>query len=145
MHIYPFAARTLSASVQSSASHFHTLASHFAATTSPALIRRAEALQKQVADDLTALAQSAIDAADDANHDLVVGQRLKVKRAVDTMEKMLRRRRRRFRWVRRAGWLAVEWVLVGFMWYVWFVVMIVRVVFGVGKGVVKGIRWLLWL
>ncbi|KAK4116669.1 hypothetical protein N656DRAFT_702208 [Canariomyces notabilis] len=144
-HIYPFAARTLSASVQSSASHFHTLASHFAATTSPALIRRAEALQKQVADDLTALAQSAIDAADDANHDLVVGQRLKVKRAVDTMEKMLRRRRRRFRWVRRAGWLAVEWVLVGFMWYVWFVVMIVRVVFGVGKGVVMGVRWLLWL
>jgi len=68
-----------------------------------------------------------------------------VKRVVDGMEKMLRRRRRRFRWVRRAGWLAVEWVLVGFMWYVWFIVMITRILLGVGKGVGRAVKWLLWL
>ncbi len=45
----------------------------------------------------------------------------------------------------RAGWLAVEWVLVGFMWYVWFVVMIARIFLGVGKGLLNGVRWLLWL
>ncbi|KXX83166.1 hypothetical protein MMYC01_200345 [Madurella mycetomatis] len=144
-HIYPLTARSLSASLSASASHFQTLTSQFTISSAPALERRVDDLRTKIAGELTTLAQSAIDAADEANHDLVVGQRLKVKRVVDGMEKMLRRRRRRFRWVRRAGWLAVEWVLVGFMWYVWFVVMIARVVFGVGKGFVRGVRWLLWL
>jgi len=64
---------------------------------------------------------------------------------VDVIEKMLRRRRRRFRWVRRGMWLGVEWVLVGFMWYVWFVVMMLRAVLGIGTGTIKAVRWLLWL
>ncbi|GAB1309987.1 Maintenance of telomere capping protein 4 [Madurella fahalii] len=144
-HIYPLTARSLSASLSASTSHFQALASQFATGSAPALERRVDGLRTKLAGELITLAQSAIDAADEANHDLVVGQRLKVKRVVDGMDKMLRRRRRRFRWVRRAGWLAVEWVLVGFMWYVWFVVMITRVVFGVGKGFVRGVRWLLWL
>ncbi|KAK4241845.1 hypothetical protein C8A03DRAFT_11936 [Achaetomium macrosporum] len=143
--LYPLAARTLASSVESSAAHFTSLSSRFSAETAPALIQRVEALRSKVDDELTALTRSAADAADEASHDLVVGQRLKVKRVVDSMEKMLRRRRRRFRWVRRAGWLVVEWLLVGCMWYVWFVVMITRVVLGVGKGFVRGVRWLLWL
>lgn len=142
---YPIAARTLAASIQSSTSHLHALSARFLADTAPALLHRVESLRTQVAHDLTDLAQSAIDAADEANHDLVVGQRLKVKSVLDAMDKMLRRRRRRFRWIRRVGWLVVEWVLVGCMWYVWFLVMIARVGLGVGKGVVRGVRWLLWL
>jgi hypothetical protein len=143
--LYPLAARTLASSVESSAVHFNSLSSKFSAETAPELIQRIEALRSKVDGELTALTRSAADAADEANHDLVVGQRLKVKRVVDSMETMLRRRRRRFRWVRRAGWLVVEWALVGCMWYVWFVVMIARVVLGVGKGFVRGVRWLLWL
>jgi len=91
------------------------------------------------------MTRSAADEADEVSLDLSQGQRLKVKRVVDVIEKMLRRRRRRFRWVRRGLWLGVEWVLVGFMWYVWFVVVIARMVLGVGKGVVSAVRWLLWL
>ncbi|KAH6853301.1 hypothetical protein B0I37DRAFT_305684 [Chaetomium sp. MPI-CAGE-AT-0009] len=142
---YPIAARTLAASVQSSTSRLNTLSTHFASDTAPSLAGRVESLRRKVADELTDLAQSAIDAADEANHDLVVGQRLKVKHVLDAMDKMLRRRRRRFRWIRRVGWLVVEWVLVGCMWYVWFLVMIARVGLGVGKGAVRGVRWLLWL
>ncbi|KAK3309492.1 uncharacterized protein B0T15DRAFT_515644 [Chaetomium strumarium] len=142
---YPIAARTLASSVEKSAAHFNSLSSKFSAETAPELIARIEALRSKVDGELTALTRSAADAADEANHDLVVGQRLKVKRVVDSMETMLRRRRRRLRWVRRAGWLVVEWLLVGCMWYVWFVVMIARVVLGVGKGFVRGVRWLLWL
>ncbi|KAK4129745.1 hypothetical protein N657DRAFT_563784 [Parathielavia appendiculata] len=143
--LYPLAARTLASSVTASTSHFHAVSSQFTTETAPALLHHVEFLRNKVAGELTSLAQSAADAADEANHDLIVGQRLKVKRVVDAMDMMLRRRRRRFRWVRRAGWLIVEWVLVGCMWYVWFLVMIVRVVLGVGKGVVRGVRWLLWL
>jgi hypothetical protein len=143
--IYPLAGRVLSASIQASADQWQATSSAFATETAPALEHRVEMLRSKVAGELTGMAQAATDEADEANHDLVVGQRLKVKKVMDGMEKMLRRRRRRFRWVRRAGWLAVEWALVGFMWYVWFVVMIARVVLGVGKGVTRAVRWLLWL
>jgi hypothetical protein len=47
--------------------------------------------------------------------------------------------------MRRGMWLGVEWVLVGFMWYVWFVVTILRLVLGAGKAAWTGVRWLLWL
>ncbi|AEO69945.1 uncharacterized protein THITE_2155981 [Thermothielavioides terrestris NRRL 8126] len=111
--MYPLAARALASSVSSSAAHLDAQAARFAADAAPALLRRAEALRAKVAGELTSLAQNAADAADDAGHDLTVAQRLKVKRVADAMDKMLRRRRRRFRWVRRAGWLLVEWLLVG--------------------------------
>jgi hypothetical protein len=95
--------------------------------------------------DLTAKTRKAADEADELSRDLAMGQRLKIKMVIDVIEKMGRRKRRRFRWVRRGLWLGVEWVLVGFMWYVWFVVMVLRVVLGVGRGVVGGVKWLLWL
>ncbi|KAK4096109.1 hypothetical protein N658DRAFT_562652 [Parathielavia hyrcaniae] len=116
LDLSPLAARTLASSITTSTSQFHTVSSQFTSETAPALLYRVESLRSKVAGELTSLAQSAADAADEANHDLVVGQRLKVKRVVDAMDKMLRRRRRRFRWVRRAGWLIVEWLLVGCMW-----------------------------
>ena len=141
---YAAAARVLTASVQKTSQGLQAAAQGFAAETSPALQERAEELRARVRDQ-SEVTRAAADEADEVSRDLVAGQRLKVKTTVDMIEKLLRRRRRRFRWLRRAGWLALEWVLVGLMWYVWFVVMIARVFLGVGKGVVRGARWLLWL
>ncbi|KAK1752578.1 hypothetical protein QBC47DRAFT_388898 [Echria macrotheca] len=143
--LYPLAGGILSASMQDSAQQWQTASDKFKNETVPALWERVESLNEKVAGHLTPLVQTATEEADEANQDLVSEQRLKVKRVMDGMDKMLRRRRRRFRWVRRAGWLAVEWVLVGFMWYVWFIVMITRVLLGIGKGVGRAVRWLLWL
>ncbi|KAK3905067.1 hypothetical protein C8A05DRAFT_13094 [Staphylotrichum tortipilum] len=143
--LYPVAARALAASVQASTVRLSILSGRFNSDAVPELTQRVEGLREKVGGELAERAGQAVDAADEVTRDLAVAQRLKVKRVVDGMEKMLRRRRRRFRWVRRAGWLVVEWLLVGCMWYVWFVVMIARVVLGVGKGVVRGVRWLLWL
>ncbi|KAL1837832.1 hypothetical protein VTJ49DRAFT_3360 [Mycothermus thermophilus] len=143
--LYPCAARALVRAAEKNAAQLEEQSSKFLGETAPALRQRADALREKVAEELGALAQQTADEADEAQQDLLVGQRLKVKRVVDAMDKMLRRRRRRFRWVRRAGWLAVEWLLVGCMWYVWFLVMIVRMVVGAGKGVVRGVKWLLWL
>ncbi|KAK3987725.1 hypothetical protein QBC44DRAFT_115424 [Cladorrhinum sp. PSN332] len=143
--LYPLAARALAGSIETSATEFDAVSYQFAFEKAPALERRVEDLRLKLAGELTDLTHGATDQADEANHDLVSGQRLKVKRVVDVIEKMLRRRRRRFRWVRRAGWLGVEWALVGFMWWVWFLVMIARVFLCIGKGVVGVVRWLLWL
>ncbi|KAI6083554.1 hypothetical protein F4821DRAFT_191095 [Hypoxylon rubiginosum] len=143
--LFPAAARILSESIERSVRASEQSTARFASHTTPRLHRRVEGLHARVGGDLMELTHRAADEADEVGRDLMDGQRLKVKRVVDTMDKMLRRRRRRFRWARRAGWLAVEWVLVGFMWYVWFVVTVARVVLGLGRGVVGVVRWLLWL
>ncbi|KAI1448788.1 hypothetical protein F5Y02DRAFT_374694 [Annulohypoxylon stygium] len=145
LELFPATAGVIVSSIENSLRLSEKSTARFAIETAPVLQRRIEELHDRVAGDLMEMTHRAADEADEVNRDLMDSQRLKVKTVTDTMDKMLRRRRRRFRWVRRAGWLAVEWVLVGFMWYVWFVVMLARIVLGVGKGIVGVGRWLLWL
>lgn len=70
---------------------------------------------------------------------------LQVKQITDDIDRMLRARRRRMRWLRGFGWMLVEWALVAVMWWVWLIVVLVgsvKRVFAFAWGVV---RWLLWL
>jgi hypothetical protein len=143
--VYSVAANTIGASIQRSGQEWQATADKFVMETSPLLQRKVDDVRTRITMDLSAMTRAAADEADETNRDLVLSQRLKVKRVVDIIEKMLRRRRRRFRWLRRGLWIGVEWVLVGFMWYVWFVVMILRIFLGIGQGFIKGVKWLLWL
>ncbi|KJR87179.1 uncharacterized protein SPSK_01372 [Sporothrix schenckii 1099-18] len=145
VELYPLAAQVLGSAVQRSGQSWQVSAETFANTTVPQLRQRIERVRSRVAVDLSGLASQAADEADEVTRDLMAVQRLQVKRVEDSIDKMMRRRRRRFRWVRRAGWLTVEWLLVGFMWYVWFVVMLARIVLGFGRGIYTGVRWLLCL
>ncbi|KAJ4397636.1 hypothetical protein N0V93_001869 [Gnomoniopsis smithogilvyi] len=144
--LFPITAHVLGTAIHSSRQRWKSEAESFKHRIRAELINgRIEQLRQRVGLDLTALTRTAAEEADEVGGDLVDGQRRKVKAVMDVIDKLLRRRRRRFRWVRRAGWLALEWLLVGFMWYVWFVVMIARIFLGVGKGMVRSFRWLLWL
>jgi hypothetical protein len=70
---------------------------------------------------------------------------LQVKQVTDEIDRMLRARRRRMRWLRGFGWMLVEWALVAVMWWLWLIVVLVgsvKRVLGAGFGT---IRWLLWL
>jgi hypothetical protein len=96
-------------------------------------------------ENLTPMTRRIADDADEVSKDLVTGHILQVNKLTDSMDKMMRRRRRRFRWVRRGGWVMVEWALVGVMWYVWFMVVLARVIMGIGRGAVGAVRWLFWL
>ncbi|SPO02407.1 uncharacterized protein DNG_05080 [Cephalotrichum gorgonifer] len=142
---YSVAADVMAASVASSTRAWRDGADAFASDVSPSLHSALDTLRIRLAVDLSSEIRSASDAADEAAREATQTQRLRVKRVVDVIEKMLRRRRRRFRWLRRGMWLCVEWVLVGFMWYVWFVVMMLRVLMGIGGGAVRAVKWLLWL
>jgi hypothetical protein len=139
------AANVLSKDIQLSTSLWQSSADTFIHTTIPQLQERINALHRTIADDLTPLARRAADEADEVSKDLVTSQTLQVKHIIDMMDKMMRRRRRRLRWVRRGGWVLVEWVLVGVMWMVWFLVTFARIVWGVGRLVTGSVRWLLWL
>ncbi|KID75360.1 uncharacterized protein G6M90_00g059750 [Metarhizium brunneum] len=143
--LYSLAGRALATAIQNSGRRWQASADQLTYRTSPQLQNRIGDVRSSIADDLSERSRKAADLADETNRDLALGQPLKVKVVIDIMEKMLRRRRRRLRWIRRALWLTVEWLLVGFMWYVWFMVMILRVFLGMGKGIWNGARWLLWL
>lgn len=146
VNLFPITAHILGSAMQSSRQKWQSEAESLKHQTRVELIDgRIEQLRHRLQLDLTAMTRTAAEEADEVSGDLVDGQRRKIQAVVDVIDKLLRRRRRRFRWVRRAGWLALEWLLVGFMWYVWFVVMIARIFLGVGKGFVKGVKWLLWL
>ncbi|CAL3970153.1 hypothetical protein PZA11_006432 [Diplocarpon coronariae] len=135
----------ISDDMQLSAQKWQDSADNFVKTTAPLLLSRISELQHRLVDKLTPATRTAADDADEVSKDLVMSQLLKVKRIGDKIDKMTRTRRRRFRWARRGGWVLVEWLLVGVMWYVWFMVVIARVIMGIGRGVVGSIRWLFWL
>ncbi|KAG0645672.1 hypothetical protein D0Z07_8744 [Hyphodiscus hymeniophilus] len=138
------AARILADDIQLSSEMWQASADNFTGVTMQNLLTRIDALRGRVTDDLTPMTRKAADEADEVSKDLVTSQTLKVKRITDSMDKMMRQRRRRFRWLRRGGWLMVEWALVGVMWLVWFVVVFVRIIMAVGNGAVGVGRWLLF-
>jgi len=139
------AARIISDDIQLSSQMWHSSADTFCNTTVSDLLDRIESLRSRVGDSLAPLTRKAADEADEVSKDLVTSQTLQVKSIGDKIAKMMRRRRRKFRWLRRGGWVMVEWALVGVMWWLWFMVVLVRIVMGVGKGTVAGLRWLFWL
>ena len=138
------AARILADDIQLSSRMWQASADNFTGVTVQNLLDRIETLQGRLVDNLTPMTRKAADEADEFSKDLVTRQTLKVKRITDSIDRMMRQRRRRFRWLRRGGWVLVEWALVGVMWLVWFVVVFVRVVMGIGRGIVGVGRWLLF-
>jgi len=139
------AAKIISNDVQLSSRVWHASVDNFCSNTVQDLLDRVEQIHARIVGELTPLTRKAADEADDVSKDLATRQTLYIKRLTDTMDGMMRRRRRRFRWLRRAGWVVVEWALVGIMWFVWFMVVLARIVMGAGMGVAGFVRWLFWL
>ena len=139
------AARIISDDIQLSSQMWHASAETFCNSTISSLLENIETLRSRVGDTLTPLTRKAADEADEVGKDLVTSQTLQVKSVGDRISKMMRRRNRKFRWLRRGGWVMVEWGLVGVMWWLWSMVVIVRVVMAVFRGTVAAGRWLLWL
>lgn len=142
---YPLASQTLRIAIETEVERWQMSSDSFTGQTRPKLEERIWCVRSRIADELSGMTGEAADQADETGKDLALGQLLKIKRVIDLIEELSRNRRRRFRWLRRGMWSIVEWVLVGFMWYVWFVVTIFRIILGLGQGAWSGVRWLLWL
>ncbi|MCJ1472002.1 hypothetical protein MMC13_000646 [Lambiella insularis] len=106
---------------------------------------RLRSLDCRISTSLTPLVRSAADDADALNTELASSYRLSIRRLNDSIDQILRRKRRRFRWVRNGGYLLLEWLLLCAMWCVWFIVVIIRSMINLVRGVWKFGRWLLWL
>ncbi|KAL4979707.1 hypothetical protein BDW66DRAFT_127041 [Aspergillus desertorum] len=70
---------------------------------------------------------------------------LAVKQLSDTLDHGLRKRHRRLRWLRRTGFVMLEWALIGLLWWVWLIVVVFKLLRKLFRGLVSGVRWILWL
>ena len=104
-----------------------------------------KAIDNRMTTELTPLVRASADDADALNTQLATSQRLTVKRLNDSIDLIMRRRRRRLRYIRRGGYLLLEWTLLALMWLVWLIVVMIRLVRGTVLGVVNSVRWLFWL
>lgn len=116
----------------------------FRTSGAPALHRRLDELKQKVAEKLTPLVHQSADEADAFTAELSTQQTLAVKQVNDAVDDLLRNRRRTLRFARRAGFTLLEWVLLGLMWGVWFIVVVLRLSKGFVLRVAHGIRWVIW-
>ncbi|RPA97221.1 hypothetical protein L873DRAFT_1691584 [Choiromyces venosus 120613-1] len=94
---------------------------------------------------LAAMLGEVADGADELNGELTTKCTLAVKAVNDDLSNVMRRKRRKFRWIRRAGYVMLEWVVLGVMWWVWLIVVVIRFLRVTVTGVVRGVRWILWI
>ena len=140
-----FAAKILINNVEANIQRLRDEAEYFANTTMKNLHDRIKAIDEHVTYKLTPLVRTSADDADSFSTELTTTHTLAIKQLNDSIDIILRRRRRRLRYGRRIGWAMVEWTLLGIMWIVWMIVVIIRLVRGTVGGIVKGLRWLFWL
>lgn len=139
------AAMTLVDNIETNIQKLRDNADYFAKTTIEKLRARLKAIDERVNNTLTPLVRTSADDADAFSTELTTTHTLAIKQLNDSIDVILRRRRRRLRYTRRIGWAMVEWTLLAIMWMVWLVVVIIRLVRGTAGGLVKGLRWLFWL
>ncbi|KAJ9264512.1 hypothetical protein DTO195F2_2329 [Paecilomyces variotii] len=117
----------------------------FSGVTSPSLKSELEKLETLVSQSLTPRVRAAAIEAEALTTQLNTTSTLAIKELSDALDRGVRKRNRRFRWVRRTGFVLLEWLLVGVMWWVWLIVMIFKVGRGIWRATVSSIRWVLWL
>ena len=140
------AARNLIASLTSQSAAFREILDDFTTKNTPALHKDLQALDDLVDNELTPRVRMAADQAGELSMKLSTTSTLAVKGLNDVIESVMRRRRRGpVRYVRRFGYLMIEWTVVGLLWAIWLVVTVVRICLGTVKGVWRVGRWLLWL
>ncbi|KAJ6104475.1 hypothetical protein N7523_010795 [Penicillium sp. IBT 18751x] len=118
---------------------------HFTTTTSSPLRAQLKDLETLINQSLAPRVRATADQAEDLCVQLNTTSTLAVKSLSDALDRGVRKRRRRLRWVRRAGFVILEWALVGMLWWVWLIVMGFKLVRSVLRGAVTGARWVFWL
>lgn len=138
-------AHMLLSNIDTSNRQLREAAESFTDTTVENLQDQIGSIEEHVTYKLTPAVRAATDEADAFSIELTTTQTLAVKQLHDSVDIILRRRRRRFRWVRRGGYVLLEWTLLGIMWWVWLIVVIIRLIRCTLWGVFKGVKWLFWM
>lgn len=139
------AARLISATLENTINSFEDDAETFRSKTCRDLQGRIEDLRDKVGSRLTPEVRTCCDDADALIAKLTTTHTLAVKQVNENIELMMRSRWRRVRWFRRTGFTMLEWVVVSFLWVIWLLVALVRVIIGCLRCTKDAVRWLLWM
>lgn len=142
---FDLAAQTLLRRFENTQYSFQQSMHHFTTSTSAPLRTQLKELENLVNNSLTPRVRATADDAENLCVQLNTTSTLAVKSLSDALDRGVRKRRRRFRWLRRTGFVVLEWTLVGVLWWVWLIVMAFKLVRGVSRGFISGARWILWL
>ncbi|KAL4820533.1 hypothetical protein BDW67DRAFT_96181 [Aspergillus spinulosporus] len=103
------------------------------------------ALEDLVDKSLNTRVRVAAEEAENLSMQLNTTSTLAVKQLSDTLDHGLRKRHRRLRWLRRTGFVMLEWALIGLLWWVWLIVVAFKLLRKLFHGLASGVRWILWL
>lgn len=142
---HDLAARIYASRIDENNKRLRDAAERFSTKTVEQLHRQIKEVDERVTRKLTPLVRTFADEADAFSAQLTTTDTLEVKQLNDAVDAILRRRRRRLRWVRRGGYVLLEWTLLGIMWWVWLIVVIIRLTRGTIQGFFRAVKWLLWL
>ncbi|KJF60716.1 uncharacterized protein CIMG_12239 [Coccidioides immitis RS] len=139
------ATKTLLTAFDDRVSYVQSSIIKFSESDLPSLTRELDCLDRLITSSLNCRLRGVSTEAEHLTGQLATTSTLAIKQLHDALDKGIRKRNRRFRWVSRVGYVLLEWVLVGVMWWVWTIVMMWKLLRGIWRGSVSGIRWILWL
>lgn len=145
IHEFGYATRNLVQRLESTKTGLNKSMYHFSKSTLLPFEKEIANLEDLINNSLTPRVRTAAIEAESLSTQLNTTSTLAIKQLSESLDRGIRRRNRRLRSIRRAGFSLLEWTLVGVMWWVWLIVMIFKIIRGIGKGAVKSIRWMLWV
>ncbi|KAL4787380.1 hypothetical protein BJX76DRAFT_20605 [Aspergillus varians] len=142
---HALASQMLLQRIESSHSSFESSIEHVPKAAFSPLKSQLSVLEDLVNKSLNTRVRAAAEEAENLSMQLNTTSTLAVKQLSDTLEHGLRKRHRRLRWLRRTGFMMLEWALVGLLWWVWLIVVGFRLLRKLLHGMASGVRWILWL
>lgn len=138
------ASRVLSETLDTTLLNLDKALQGFQVETAKSLGDQLDDLSHRASEQLAKIVNETSDEADAFNVELTTKQPQEVKRVDEAVDAMFRQRRKQFRLLRRAGFKLLEWLVLGIMWWVWFVVVLINTFRRVIVGILLVLRWLLW-
>jgi hypothetical protein len=142
---FAVSARMLHKTIKDQTASLSKQLSSFRQNQLPGLHDRLADLRIKVDEKFTPLVHSTADEADAFTAALTTQHTLAIKQVNDAIDNVLRRRRRKLIFLQKATFTVLEWIVLGLLWGVWFVVILIRFFRGIFSGVVGGVKWMLWL
>jgi hypothetical protein len=140
------AAQNIMKTLEGYSSTFNTKLHSFTSSLIPALHIQLQSLEDQVENTMTPQVRLTADSAGELSMKLSTTSTLAVKELNDTIEVAFRRKRRGpIRLFRKLWFAGIEWTVVGLLWLIWAVVSVIQAILGVGRCLIRGVRWMFWI